>query len=319
MIVHTATGSPMRVIALLVVFLFVLGCGDSSGEEGPSFQEEFVAGEVPSPSGKDDEVTYSVESLDFEVPEVVLGDELRRTMTSEDAFQRVFGAQSPGVDWEENWVIFYTTGPLLSRENDATIETVRLAESEKSLQVVTRHSHLDRACQINYGPSRYEMDSESPYALVTIPRPSVDPRAVRYYADDVQRPCADNGCRDELAPVEDASDGLLFMSEGDYPFEPVYLPELDFEDLEGELEETYGDLTTSDYDSFMDWRTRAEDWMTQYQRDAADQYRKVDEAFREQFTDLRVYRAGRVEIHIFIVGVTSCGHVGGLRTISIQT
>ena len=313
----------MQAILLLLLSLFVFGCADSiedSIEESPSFEEEFVSDEAPTLSGKADEITFAIEPLEFDVPQDMVGSQLRRTMTSEDAFQRVFGTESPGVDWENHWVIFYTTGPVDGIGNDASIETVLLAESGVSLQVITRHSQADLACQINVGPSRYEPTvMESPYTIVTIPRPAVDPRSVRYFADDITLPCADVECRDELEPIEEASEYLLYWSEGDYPLNTTYLPDYDFDTLEDKLSEVYGDLEVYDYDGFMAGLGREDPWMEDYQLEDAARYRELDGVMQDQLTDLRVYSAGHIEIHIFIVGLTSCGHIGGLRTISIET
>lgn len=305
----------LLIFPLLLTGLVLVGCAESAPDHEDEPGESLEAGPAPGFSGKADEAAIPIRHLEYLVPDRLLETELRRTITTENAFRRVFGTASPSIHWDRQWVIFYTTGALDGPGHEASIASVRPAESGRSLQVVTRHSISEPECA-------RENERAAPYALVTIPRPEVDPRAIRYFAEEEQVLCRPAEC-DPVPALLQASDDLYFMSEGDYPFTPAYSTATSFEEFEAMLVlEEFDEFEVVDYQRYMEFLMEVPPWAGEdapFFEEQASKYRQLDAAFEEHLTDMRIYRAGWIEVHLIFVGVSACGEILGLRTISIET
>jgi hypothetical protein len=136
------------------------------------------------------------------------------------------------------------------------------------------------------------------------------------------RTCDGDATRDALLAL---SAGLLYPSESDRPFEwwaapngpaPAALPSAAaFAALIGEAPDL---VTREDAGAFFARRTRLEPWMDEGQREFATRFAAVERALRAAYRDVAVYRAGRVEVRVFIVGLDRYG-LSGLQTVSVET
>ena len=108
---------------------------------------------------------------------------------------------------------------------------------------------------------------------------------------------------DVLDDLRSASEGLLYPSESDAPFELVRFGALD--DIitnrpfkEQTLDQFFAELLTSD---------------------DADRYRALRQTLESRLTNLKVLRIGSIQVEVYIVGQTTTGAWAGLRTTSIET
>ena len=128
-----------------------------------------------------------------------------------------------------------------------------------------------------------------------------------------------------LDTLEKAASGLLFPSESDYPFTPYAFPGapgaeptpaalLEAERLPSDtLVET---ITVADlFDPF----AHAEDDAPEEDKAEAERYRALMELLARELTDLRVYRVGRVDIDVYILGKAPSGAWLGLKTHVVET
>jgi hypothetical protein len=131
--------------------------------------------------------------------------------------------------------------------------------------------------------------------------------------------------RQLLATLGQASDGLLFPSESDAPFTPYGFPEpagveptaaslLEAEHLPSDTPVetvTLGDL----FDPFVaaDPGASAEDLAE------AARYRELVELLSHELTHLRVYRVGKTDIDVYILGQDPRGAWLGLKTHVVET
>ncbi len=110
-----------------------------------------------------------------------------------------------------------------------------------------------------------------------------------------------------LALLKKASAGLLVMSESDYPFEiiqwdgsteinPEFLRSLTNEPQESRVEE-------ASVEQFL----------------ASGQFEQLERFLRKHLTDLKVYKVGRINIPVYIVGRSPEGNWLGLSTRVVQT
>lgn len=118
----------------------------------------------------------------------------------------------------------------------------------------------------------------------------------------------------EIAPV---IDGLLYMSESDRPFEVISFPDTG----SGEITPAHLlELLQLPADTVVEQRT-LDQFFTPYLLGGPDgaRYEQMRGILEKHLTDVTVIRVGTIEVHVYLVGRTSCGEVAGLTTVSIET
>lgn len=126
----------------------------------------------------------------------------------------------------------------------------------------------------------------------------------------------------ELQQIQQAAQGLFFLSESDYPFEIVQLKQAD--SIENQLlalankpAGTAVEKTTLDY--FLRNMARIDPDAIPEQQETAQRFINLQKTLKEKLTDIQVYRIGEIQIDAFIVGKLKDGSFGGLRTKLIET
>ncbi|HKO44634.1 MAG TPA: nuclease A inhibitor family protein [Pyrinomonadaceae bacterium] len=110
-----------------------------------------------------------------------------------------------------------------------------------------------------------------------------------------------------LEELKKASAGLLVMSESDYPFEIIH--------WDGSTEinpEFLRSLTNEPADS------RVEETTLEHVL-ASGPFEHLEQFLRKHLTDLKVYKVGRINIPVYIVGRSPEGNWLGLSTRVVQT
>lgn len=129
---------------------------------------------------------------------------------------------------------------------------------------------------------------------------------------------------DAIAALENASQGLLYQSESDEPFETFI-----WKKAEGELNAAavlkrakkpakapVQVLTLADF--FKDLTT-PQDWHGDEEKAIVAQYRSLQDAVQKNLTDAKVFKVGKKKVSIFVVGKTDEGDWAGLKTMSVET
>jgi len=118
------------------------------------------------------------------------------------------------------------------------------------------------------------------------------------------------------AQLQEASNGLLFLSETDAPFEVISW-------------QAHGDLTPAKLlqvtnhppntpvelgtvDEFFAIATAQEDWHDEEERETVQRFQKLVSVLKQNLSQLQVYRVGNTNIDAYIVGVTDGGEWAGL-------
>lgn len=125
------------------------------------------------------------------------------------------------------------------------------------------------------------------------------------------------------AQLKQASEGLLFGSETDAPFEvvswkrqgeltPAKLLQLTEHSPDAPVE-----LRT--VDEFFAIATQEEDWHDQEKRETVQKFQNLVGLLKQNLSQLQVYRAGTINIDAYIVGVTEGGEWAGLSTKMVET
>jgi hypothetical protein len=125
-----------------------------------------------------------------------------------------------------------------------------------------------------------------------------------------------------LEELREATRGLTFMSESDYPFEVfdwgAAEPTEEFlRGLTGEADDAPVE-TRSAADFFRTASSEAE-WKNAEQLAAARRFQSLLRLLEENLKDLRAYRVGSVNIPVYVAGRTAAGRWLGVSTRVVET
>lgn len=127
----------------------------------------------------------------------------------------------------------------------------------------------------------------------------------------------------ELQKITEASEGLLYMSEADYPFEPVYIeepvaaPDEHLLSLAGK--EAGSTIDKVDLPYFFRNQVRVYPESSPDQQARAQRFQRLQQVLEEELSGIEVYRIGEIDIDAFIIGKLKGGRWAGLRTRLIET
>ena len=121
-----------------------------------------------------------------------------------------------------------------------------------------------------------------------------------------------------------ATGGLLFMSESDYPFEVVRWESSSDEGLSQRLPRLAGEdenatVEIKSVEDFFRVAASEAEWKSAQELETARRYQALLSLLKENLEDARVYRIGKINIAVYIVGRSSEGHLVGLSTRVVET
>ena len=123
--------------------------------------------------------------------------------------------------------------------------------------------------------------------------------------------------------LKQASNGLLYLSESDAPFEVIHWP------AQGELTPAKllqltdhppdAPLEIIAVDGFFALATQEEDWHDQEERETVQRFQNLVSVLKQNLSQLQVYLVGNTNIDAYIVGITPSGDWTGLSTKLVET
>jgi hypothetical protein len=122
-----------------------------------------------------------------------------------------------------------------------------------------------------------------------------------------------------------ASDGLLFMSESEFPFEVFLWQSKEKQLLNAEFvlsklnKPSDTKVEFVDLDSFFEVATTEEDWHSPEDNQIVKKYQDLVKIIKENLSDIKVARLGDIEIDVYIFGQVPSGDLAGLCTKVIET
>ncbi|MEM1171812.1 MAG: nuclease A inhibitor family protein [Cyanobacteria bacterium P01_H01_bin.35] len=125
--------------------------------------------------------------------------------------------------------------------------------------------------------------------------------------------------------LHEAAKDLLWTSESDYPFEALIweFGEKILLDNEVLLKITKHSLDTPikviEFDSFFQGLITHKDWHNSEDADTVTRYQELVRIMKQYLSDLKIYKVGKIEINVYIIGKTDTGDYAGLATVSIET
>jgi hypothetical protein len=126
-----------------------------------------------------------------------------------------------------------------------------------------------------------------------------------------------------IAELKRLSEGLLFISEADYPFEIFYgeaSAQISTQSLPGFAGlPADSPVEAATVDDFFKAAVSEPDWKVEQELAVARRYQALLRFLKERLDDVKVYRVGRVNIAVYIIGRTEAGNWLGLSTRVVET
>lgn len=127
-----------------------------------------------------------------------------------------------------------------------------------------------------------------------------------------------------VAALEQAVSGLLYSSESDAPFEVFVWPDgPDSVTPEVVLARTNHPPGTpiagQPVDDFFRGLTQDKGWYGAEERATGQRYRELQALVRQHLPDAQVFRVGRVQVEVYLVGRLADGRGVGIKTRSVET
>ncbi|MHC5675677.1 nuclease A inhibitor family protein [Nostoc sp.] len=109
-----------------------------------------------------------------------------------------------------------------------------------------------------------------------------------------------------------ASDGLLFMSESEYPFEVFLWEGISPATPEKVVQQTHHSQDTPveivGVDDFFKVATTPEDWHGEEEKASVNKFQALVQTLKENLSNLQVYRLGHKEVDVYIVCILIFDH-----------
>ncbi len=173
--------STVRLLSLPLLLILSLSACVLSDEDELHAE---LSDDALAEDGKADHLTVPFRELDDAQG---LGDrgevETRVVLTSRAAYASYFGHAAPaGLDFSREWVFFYSAGIRSTGGYEATVASISLSRSGKTLYVATHLRSPGAGCAVTFALSK-------PHAIVAFRRPSTRPTAARASHSDETREC----------------------------------------------------------------------------------------------------------------------------------
>ena len=128
--------------------------------------------------------------------------------------------------------------------------------------------------------------------------------------------------RELIKRLKEATEGLLWLSESDYPWEVVYLEgasNLKSQLLEISNLDADTTIETKELNDFFRQATTEKDWYDDAEKAECQSYRELVEVLQYNLNDIKVYRLGETEVNCYVLGKTQSDAIAGLFTIAVET
>ncbi|WP_375466925.1 nuclease A inhibitor family protein [uncultured Nostoc sp.] len=126
-----------------------------------------------------------------------------------------------------------------------------------------------------------------------------------------------------LDQLRTATNGLLMMSESEYPFEVFLWEGIALGTPQKVVQQTNHPQDTPikivGIDDFFQVATTEEDWHEEEEKATVKRFQALVQTLKENLSNLQVYRLGEIEIDVYIIGQIPSGDSIGLSTKVVET
>ena len=123
--------------------------------------------------------------------------------------------------------------------------------------------------------------------------------------------------------LESLTKNLIYISETDAPVEPVKFGKASAV-LKSEVLSATGNGQTApveivDAEKFFERLTTIRDWFGPRETEMARGFAELKKQIDEELTEVKVFKIGKIEIDIYVVGLDRDGNLAGVKTRAIET
>ncbi|NEU77599.1 nuclease A inhibitor family protein [Nostoc sp. UIC 10630] len=126
-----------------------------------------------------------------------------------------------------------------------------------------------------------------------------------------------------LDQLRTATNGLLMMSESEYPFEVFLWEGIALATPQKVVQQTNHPQDTPikivGIDDFFQVATTEEDWHEEEEKATVKRFQTLVQTLKENLSNLQVYRLGEIEIDVYVIGQALSGDSIGLSTKVVET
>jgi hypothetical protein len=123
--------------------------------------------------------------------------------------------------------------------------------------------------------------------------------------------------------IKKASEGLYYISETDAEISPFAGTRADAVTKENLLSQTANKpdapIEERDFEGFFTRLTKIQDWFGDEEKHAAERFARLKELLEKNLKDLKVFKVGRIEIDVYVVGLDSENKLMGIKTKAVET
>lgn len=133
-----------------------------------------------------------------------------------------------------------------------------------------------------------------------------------------------NSGEDELKrQIEKASEGLYFISETDAEILPFFGKQAENVTKEEILSQTESAANTlveeRNFTEFFARLTEIQDWFGDEEKVTAQRFADLEDLLKKNLRDLKVFKVGKVELEVFVVGLDAENNLLGIKTKAVET
>lgn len=123
--------------------------------------------------------------------------------------------------------------------------------------------------------------------------------------------------------IEQACEGLVYISETDAPLLPFAGGHTDIVTREIILQEIGGEqdiqVDEVDFGSFFRRLTAIKDWFGEPEKERAKKFLDLQKLLEEHLRERKVFRIGKIRLDIYVVGIDTKGNLMGVTTRAVET
>jgi len=124
-----------------------------------------------------------------------------------------------------------------------------------------------------------------------------------------------------LAKIAEISHGIVYISETDAAIETFAAGKRDAVDSRYLFEKDSHEKEVKEIslDRFLPRLREQRDWFGPGKKEKAKRFAKLEALLRENLRDLKVFKVGRIQIDIYVVGLDADNDLVGIKTKAVET
>jgi hypothetical protein len=123
--------------------------------------------------------------------------------------------------------------------------------------------------------------------------------------------------------IKKATEGLYYISETDAEILPFAGTKAEAVTAKNLLSQTGNEISAPveerNFAEFFARLTKIQDWFGDEEKQTAARFAELQKLLEDNLKDLKVFKVGRIEIHIYVVGLDADGNLTGIKTRAVET